>query len=132
MLQIFAYFGDDLTGLGLTQPEITMAEQLVEAMVKPWDPAEYKDDFRDDLLRVIEEKQRLGQGEAITPAQPAAAPGEGKVIDIMALLKRSVEEVRGASAGDGEDAGVADAGAPERKAARGSGGKGGGARRRTA
>ena len=49
--------GDDLEALGLTQPEITMAEQLVAAMVTPWQPADYRDEYREDILRVIEEKQ---------------------------------------------------------------------------
>jgi len=86
--------GDDLTELGLTPPEITMAEQLIEAMVTPWDPAAYKDDYRDDLLRVIAEKQSTGHVEAVAAGQPDS--GEGQVIDIMALLKRSVDEARAA------------------------------------
>jgi DNA end-binding protein Ku len=126
--------GGDLAALGLSQPEITMAEQLIEAMVRPWNPAEYKDEFRDDLLRVIEEKQSSGQAAAITSAQPAGVPGEGKVIDIMALLKRSVEEVRSAGGNGGGEAGVPseEAGSKKKAAASRGGGKDGSRRSRVA
>ena len=86
--------GDDLAALGLTQPEITMAEQLVAAMVTAWRPEDYRDEYREDLLRVIEEKQT--HPGAVTPRRDGWRPGEGQVVDIMALLRRSVEEVRGA------------------------------------
>jgi len=125
--------GDDLEALGVSKPEITMAEQLVEAMVTSWDPEVYRDDFREDLLRAIEEKQASGQAAAITPAEPAGVAAEGKVVDIMALLKRSVEEVRATGGGDGDGA-AAEAGGEgdggKAKAAPRRGGKGG--RRRAA
>ncbi len=91
-----------------------MAEQLIEAMVTPWDPEAYRDEYRDDLLRVIEEKERTGRVEEVAVAEGAGAPAEGQVVDIMALLKRSVDEVRGAGereggAGDGGEAAAAGA-----------------------
>ena len=95
--------GDDLEALGLTQPEITMAEQLVAAMITPWQPADYRDEYREDILRVIEEKQ--SHPGAVAPVATGGDTGEGQVVDIMALLRRSVEEVRGAG-------GEADAEAP--------------------
>jgi DNA end-binding protein Ku len=111
----------DLEGLGLTQPEITMAEQLIAAMATRWDPAAYRDEYRDDLLRVIEEKERTGAVEAVTAGEPAP---EGQVVDIMALLKRSVDQVR--EAGGPNDAGADGEEPPDKKrAAPKRGGKGG-------
>jgi DNA end-binding protein Ku len=81
----------DLAELGLTAPEIAMAEQLIEAMTTRWDPAAYRDEYRDDLLRVIAEKERTGHVAAVAAGEPA---GAGQVVDIMALLRRSVDEVR--------------------------------------
>jgi DNA end-binding protein Ku len=120
--------GDDLTELGLTQPEITMAEQLIEAMVTPWDPAAYKDDYRDDLLRVIAEKERIGHVEAVATGQPSDS-GEGQVIDIMALLKRSVDEVRESG---GENAAAGGSSRAGGKSRTGGTPSGGGARARGA
>ena len=99
---------DDLEALGLTKPEITMAEQLIEAMVTPWDPEAYRDEYRDDLLRVIDEKERTGSVEEVAVGEGAGAAAEGQVVDIMALLKRSVDQVRAAGGeaegGDGREA----------------------------
>jgi DNA end-binding protein Ku len=102
--------GDDLAELGLSQPEITMAEQLIEAMVTPWDPAAYKDDYREDLLRVIAEKERTGHVEAVATGQPSDSSGGGQVVDIMALLKRSVDEVRETGVESGAAGGTSRAG----------------------
>ena len=94
--------GDDLEELGVSDAEVTMAEQLVAAMVKPWDPDEYRDEYRDDLLQMIEAKEE--HPEAVAEAAPAGEPGEGQVVDIMALLRRSVEEVRSTGGSDGGEA----------------------------
>jgi DNA end-binding protein Ku len=97
--------GDDLEVLGITKPEIAMAQQLVDAMTEPWEPAKFRDTYRDDLLRLIEEKAKSGEPAAAAPAAQEKAAGEGKVVDIMALLKRSIAEARvpqEAEEGEGE------------------------------
>lgn len=84
--------GEDLDQLGVSPQELQMAEQLVTAMAAEWDPTQYRDTYREDLLRLIEEKVAKGE---ITEGVPAPAPEEpegGQVVDIMALLKRSVEQ----------------------------------------
>ncbi len=88
----------DLESLGVTGPEAVMAQQLIEAMTTHWDPDAYRDEYREDLMRVIAEKERTGHVEAVAAGEPE---GGGQVIDIMALLKRSVDEVRRASGDDG-------------------------------
>jgi DNA end-binding protein Ku len=66
-----------------------MAERLVEEMTDEWNPAKYKDSYRDDLLAKIDEKVRTGK---ITPAhEPARESDGGTVIDIMELLKKSLD-----------------------------------------
>ena len=110
--------GDDLEALGLKKPEIAMAQQLVDAMTETWQPEQYRDTFRDDVLRLIEEKAKAGEEGAPTPVAAESAPSEGKVVDIMALLKRSIAEARSPEAAD-EAAGEADA----EEAATGTNGK---------
>jgi DNA end-binding protein Ku len=92
--------GDDLEALGLTRPEIAMAQQLVDAMTEAWQPGKYRDTYRDDLLRLIEEKAKSGEPEATAPVAKERVAGEGKVVDIMALLKRSIAEASGPEATD--------------------------------
>ncbi len=73
--------------------EIKMAERLVETMVDEWNPEKYRDEYRDDLMKIIERKIKAGKTKVIETAKPAAkAPQRGKVIDIMHLLRQSVKQ----------------------------------------
>lgn len=87
--------GAEAEQLGVSQKELELAATLVDAMREPWRPEAFRDEYRDDLLKLIEQKA-AGAGEAAEAAvvQPAAA----EIVDIMSLLKRSVEEA-GARAG---------------------------------
>ena len=60
--------------------EINMAEALVESMSAEWDPTKYKDDYRDALLDVIEEKVESG-GKEIAE-KPKEKKPSSKVIDL--------------------------------------------------
>jgi DNA end-binding protein Ku len=78
---------------GVSERELEMAERLVEGMVEAWDPEKYKDDYRRDLMKMIEERVEAGQLEASPePAPKPERQAGGQVVDLMALLKRSVEE----------------------------------------
>ena len=73
--------------------ELDMALRLVEDMADEWHPEKYKDTYRDDLMRRIKEKIKAGETEEITEAEkePRGAKG-ADVIDLMALLRKSVEK----------------------------------------
>jgi DNA end-binding protein Ku len=73
--------------------ELKMAEQLVETMAGKWDPKKYRDEYHQDLLQLIDKKIKSGQTKAIEPAEVAPRPKQqGKIIDIMHLLRQSVEQ----------------------------------------
>jgi len=73
--------------------EVDMALRLVEGMSEKWDPKRYRDTYREDILARVEEKVKAGQTEEITEPEAKERPSRGaEVIDLMALLKRSVEE----------------------------------------
>lgn len=74
--------------------EIKMAERLIEAMSGPWKPAKYRDEYREDLLQMIDKKVKSGQTKAVTDAKAPAPKTGGKVVDIMDLLRRSVEDAK--------------------------------------
>jgi len=80
----------NLQELGVVEKELEMAGQLVESMVGRWEPEKYKDTYRDDLLALIDKKAKVGEIEA--PAAALAEERGGEVVDIMSLLKKSVEE----------------------------------------
>jgi DNA end-binding protein Ku len=76
----------------VTPKELDMALRLVEDMADDWQPAKFKDTYREDLLKRIKEKVKAGQTEELTEPDPdARKPAKGaEVIDLMALLKKSV------------------------------------------
>jgi DNA end-binding protein Ku len=68
-----------------------MAMRLVEDMSDEWQPSKYRDTYRHDLMKRIEEKVKKGQTEEITEPEKERRPEKGaEVIDLMALLKKSV------------------------------------------
>ncbi len=82
---------ENLDALGVSPQEIKMAEQLVETMAAAWEPEQYRDTYRDELLQLIDKKVKTGK-VAATPKAPARKAKGAEVVDIMALLKQSVEE----------------------------------------
>jgi len=64
--------------------ELEMAQTLIDNLTADWDPAEYKDDYREALLRIVEAKIN-GEEIEILEAEPTA-----KVVDLMEALKASV------------------------------------------
>jgi DNA end-binding protein Ku len=75
-----------------TAKELDMALRLVDDMSEKWQPQKFKDTYRDDLMARIEEKVKAGQTEEITQPEKARKEAAGaEVIDLMALLKKSVE-----------------------------------------
>ena len=73
--------------------EIDMAKALVESMSAAWDPTKYKDDYRDALLDVIEEKVESG-GKEIAE-KPKEKKPSSKVIDLVAVLQESLAKAQG-------------------------------------
>jgi DNA end-binding protein Ku len=73
--------------------EIDMALRLIDDMSEKWQPEKFKDTYRDDLMARIKEKIKEGQTEEITPPEKGEKePARADVIDLMALLKKSVEK----------------------------------------
>ncbi|MCC2658095.1 MAG: Ku protein [Panacagrimonas sp.] len=111
----------------ITPREREMAKQLVESMSAPFKPQDYRDEFRDRLSKVIQERvRRKGKGRAAPPVETHEDAGEesGKVVDFMALLKRSISENKRTPAASAKTARKSAAATPRRRpAASRSGGK---------
>lgn len=74
--------------------ELKMAINLIEQLSQDFDPAMYKDTYSDDLLKIIKQKAK-GKSSKAKKALPAK---EGKVIDLMAQLKASLNNSKSKSA----------------------------------
>ena len=73
--------------------EIKMAEQLVENMVGHWNPEKYHDEYYEDILNLTQKKIKSGKTKVVEPAGETPRPKrEGKVIDIMDLLRQSMKQ----------------------------------------
>jgi DNA end-binding protein Ku len=82
----------DLKSARVTEKELDMAERLVDDMVVEWDPTRYHDAYRDDLLKLIEEK---AQGKVRAAPKAKRSPREAEVIDFAKLLERSLGARKG-------------------------------------
>jgi DNA end-binding protein Ku len=83
-----------LKSAGVSSREIDMAKKLVDEMTDKWKPERYGDTYHDDLMKLVDKRIKAGKTEVITKADEDAEqkPVRGEVIDLMALLKRSVQE----------------------------------------
>jgi DNA end-binding protein Ku len=86
----------NLKTVGVSPREVEMARRLVEGMSATWKPVEHRDTYHEDLMALIEKRVEAGQTEVVTePSKDEGKrPAKGEVIDLMALLKKSVEAKR--------------------------------------
>jgi len=70
-----------------------MAESLIEGMSDKWDPEKYKDEYREAVMKVIEEKIEAGGKEL--PAQKAQSKKATNVVDLVAVLQESLKRAKG-------------------------------------
>jgi DNA end-binding protein Ku len=79
---------------GVTARELAMAEQLVEGLTGPWKPEEYRDEFRDDVLALVQRKVKAGGSEEVEELPTPRRRAKGEVLDLMPLLKESLQKTR--------------------------------------
>ena len=70
--------------------EMNMATALIDGMSSKWNPEKYKDDYREALMEVIEEKVEAGGKEI--EEKPTKTPKPTKVIDLVKVLQQSLEQ----------------------------------------
>ncbi|MBI2678700.1 MAG: Ku protein [Candidatus Koribacter versatilis] len=81
-------FDDATKDVQVKEAEVKVAHQLIEALAADWDPKKYYDTFEENLKQLI--KARL-EGKEVIPIDRAAKPG--KVVDLMAALKQSLDQM---------------------------------------
>ena len=89
-------FADELADLGdfrfpkaegIRPAELKMARQLIENLNSKWNPEKYTDEYRDNLMKVIQAKLR-GRKPRL---QERETPQSADVVDLMARLRASLE-----------------------------------------
>jgi DNA end-binding protein Ku len=69
------------------KPERQMARTLVENLAGTWDPSQYKDEYRENLMKIIKAKLKGKEAHLVEHAEPRSA----EVVDLMERLRQSLE-----------------------------------------
>ena len=72
-----------------------MAKALIDSMTHPWDATRYGDDYRDAMLKLIDEKIAAGGKEVEFKA--AKSKPATNVIDLVSVLQKSLDEAAAGS-----------------------------------
>jgi len=82
------------SAMKIKENELKMAFQLIRDMTKKWNPKNYSDKFTDAIHALIAKKAKAGDTEQVEPFE-RAPDGESNIIDLTALLKRSLAKDHG-------------------------------------
>jgi DNA end-binding protein Ku len=110
VLELMHFASEVLTPEELNRPktelndkELKMAQALIDSMSVDWQPDKYRDEYRNAVMEMIEQKAKNKQ----LPATPAAAPRSTKVVDLVKVLQESLnrsQSVRVKRGGNGDGA----------------------------
>jgi DNA end-binding protein Ku len=110
VLELMHFASEVLTPEELNRPktelndkELKMAHALIESMSSDWEPQKYRDEYRDAVMEMIEQKAKNKQ----LPAAPAPAPRATNVVDLVKVLQESLnrnQSVRVKRSGNGAGA----------------------------
>jgi DNA end-binding protein Ku len=82
---------EGMKAAGVSTRELDMAKKLIDDMSDKWDPSQYHDTFRDDIMALVDRKIRAGKTEEITEVEaPHESRQSADILDLSDLLKRSL------------------------------------------
>jgi DNA end-binding protein Ku len=69
------------------KPELEMARTLVKNLADDWDPSQYTDEYRANLMKIIKAKMKGKEAKLTAPEEPRQA----EVVDLMERLRQSLQ-----------------------------------------
>lgn len=112
VLELMHFASEVLTPEELNRPktdlndkELKMAHALIESMASDWQPEKYRDEYRDAVMEMIEQKAK--NPAAAGPAPAPVAPRTTNVVDLVKVLQESInrsQSVRVKRGGNGAGA----------------------------
>jgi DNA end-binding protein Ku len=75
---------------GIKEAELKMARHLIEDMSGRWSASDFRDNFRDAIMELVEHKAKAGEAATVEPLEEAPEPAGADVIDLTELLRRSL------------------------------------------
>jgi DNA end-binding protein Ku len=88
----------DAKAAGVKDAELNMAKQLIEGMTGHWSADQFRDSFKDEIMKLVESKAKAGETQTVSKPEAVPASAGADVIDLTELLKRSLQGGRGAPA----------------------------------
>lgn len=79
------------TALGLSKKELDMARQLVKDMTVEWEPDNYTDSFREQVMQLVQEKIEAGETAQVAQPEPEEETGSARIYDLTEMLQRSLK-----------------------------------------
>jgi len=93
VLELMHFASEVLTPEELNRPktdlhdkELKMAHALIDSMSADWEPQKYRDEYRDAVMEMIEQKAKNKQ----LPAPAPVAPRSTNVVDLVKVLQESI------------------------------------------
>jgi DNA end-binding protein Ku len=93
ILELMHFAGEVLTPEELSRPsttlndkELKMAQTLIDSMSSDWQPDKYRDEYRNAVMELIEQKAKNKE----IPAAPPVAPRSTNVVDLVKVLQESI------------------------------------------
>jgi DNA end-binding protein Ku len=93
ILELMHFAGEVLTPEELSRPntslndkELKMAQALIDSMSSEWEPTKYRDEYRNAVMELIEQKATNKE----LPAAPSPAPKSTNVVDLVKVLQESI------------------------------------------
>ena len=75
------------TAKDVRKPELQMARTLVEQLADKWDPEQYTDEYRANLMKIIKAKMK---GRTVN-LKETPEPQQAEVVDLMERLRQSLQ-----------------------------------------
>ena len=86
----------------LRPQEQTMAASLVESLGADFDPSQFRDEYRDAVVEMIERKRTTGESRP-APVPAAQAEEADSMTDLLSALQASVDAARAKAGGGAEE-----------------------------
>ncbi|AVS74658.1 Ku protein [Paracidovorax cattleyae] len=88
--------------VGLKDAEMRMARQLIDDMTQGWDADQFRNSFSEEIMKLVEARAQAGDIAEVEPLEAPSDAGGADVVDLTALLRRSLEGGRRKAAADAD------------------------------
>lgn len=75
----------------ISERELQMAGELIDDMTAPFDPAQFADRFKQQVMALVERKVEAGETETVLEPEEEPLPKGADVVDLTALLQQSLK-----------------------------------------